>query len=224
MRILVIEDYTPLRTSLVRGLRENGYVVEGVADGDEGFWQAREVAYDVIVLDLMLPGKDGLTILKELRAERNPARILVLTAKDTVPDRVTGLDAGADDYLVKPFAYAEFLARVQALVRRRHDLGASRLEIGDLVVDLAARTAARDGRTLDLTAREFALLEFLALRKGRVQSREQIWENIYDANAELNSNVVDVFVGTLRRKLEADDGPRLIHTRRGMGYVLEERP
>jgi len=178
----------------------------------------------VIVLDLMLPGKDGLSILRDLRAEKNPARVLVLTAKDTVPDRVTGLEAGADDYLVKPFAYAEFLARVQALVRRRHDLGSSRLAIGDLVVDLAARTARRGGRTLDLTAREFALLEFLALRRGRVQSRAQIWENIYDANAELNSNVVDVFVGTLRRKLEEDGGPRLIHTRRGMGYVLEERP
>jgi len=223
LRILVVEDYRPLRVSLVRGLRENGYAVDGVAEGEDGLLWAREVEYDVVVLDLMLPGLDGMAILRKLRREKHPARVLILTAKDTVPDRVAGLDAGADDYLTKPFAYAEFLARIQALVRRRHDLVSMKLEVGDLAIDLATRKAYRDGRLIDLTAREYDLLECLALRRGRVLSRSQIWNNIYDANAELNSNVVDVFVGTLRRKLEQDGEPRLIHTRRGMGYVLEVR-
>jgi DNA-binding response OmpR family regulator len=224
MRILVIEDYPPLRDSLVRGLREAGYAVDAEGDGEEGLWLAMEVDYDVIVLDLMLPKMDGLTVLKRLRAGDHPARVLILTARDTVPDRVAGLNQGADDYLVKPFAYSEFLARVQALIRRRYDIGSPIIEVGELVIDLPSRTVRQAGRTVELTAREYALLEFLALRKGRVQSRTEIWEHIYDVNAEPNSNVIDVYIRMLRKKLERDGLPRLIHTRRGMGYVLESSP
>ncbi|MCB1163587.1 response regulator transcription factor [bacterium] len=223
MRVLVIEDYRPLRDSLTRGLREAGYAVDAVADGETGQWRALDGDYDVIVLDLMLPGIDGLSILRELRAARKAARVLILTAKDTVADRVAGLEQGADDYLVKPFAYREFLARVQALVRRRHDLNGTSIAVGDLILDLQARTATRAGSPLELSAREFALLEFLVVRRGRVQSRTEIWEHLYDFNAEPNSNVIDVYVGMLRRKLERDGLPRLIHTRRGMGYVLEPK-
>ena len=223
MRVLVIEDYRPLRDSLTRGLREAGYAVDAVADGETGQWRALDGDYDVIVLDLLLPGIDGLSILRELRAARKAARVLILTAKDTVADRVAGLEQGADDYLVKPFAYREFLARVQALVRRRHDLNGTSIAVGDLILDLQARTATRAGSPLELSAREFALLEFLVVRRGRVQSRTEIWEHLYDFNAEPNSNVIDVYVGMLRRKLERDGLPRLIHTRRGMGYVLEPK-
>lgn len=224
MRLLLVEDYDPLRRSVAQGLREAGFAVDAVADGEDALRRAGATEYDVVVLDLMLPQVDGLTVLRNLRARKHPARVLILTAKDVVSDRVAGLDAGADDYLVKPFAFEELLARVKALVRRRYTEGATAIRVGDLLIDLGARRAERGGNSLDLTAREYALLEFLALRAGQVVSRDEIWEHTYDFAASPGSNVVDVYIGHLRRKLEEHGRPRLIHTRRGMGYVLEEQP
>jgi DNA-binding response OmpR family regulator len=221
MRVLVVEDYTPLRESVTCALEEAGYAVDAAADGHEGLWHALSAEHDAIVLDIMLPGLDGLAVLSRLRAEGHPTPVLLLTAKDTVADRVRGLDAGADDYRVKPFALLELLAWVRALVRRGKGVADPTIRVGDLAVDTAGRAASRGGRNLDLTAREYAVLELLALRAGKVVSREEVWRHVYDFAAEIESNVVDVYIGYLRRKTEAGGGTRLIHTRRGQGYVLQ---
>ena len=222
MKILLIEDYEPIRTSVAKGLAEAGFAVDATGDGEEGLWYARGGDYDVIILDLMLPKVDGLTILGRLREHENPASVIILTARDTVEDRVKGLDLGADDYLVKPFAFEELLARVRALVRRKYDARSPAIRVADLEIDTSSRTVRRAGRTMDLTAREYAILEFLALRAGQVVTRTELWEHIYDFNAEPDSNVIDVYVGRLRKRLERGKRPRLIHTRRGLGYVLGE--
>lgn len=222
MRILVIEDYELLRESVAQGLREAGFAVDTAATGPQGLWQAQGEAYDVIILDLMLPGMDGLTILKKLREKKNAAHVLILTAKDAPHDRVRGLDHGADDYLTKPFVFAELAARVRALVRRKYDARAPILRVGDLALDTAARTAWRAGREVELSAREYALLELLALRAGQVVTRTEIWGHVYEMDSAADSNVVDVFIGHLRKKIEQPGLPRLIHTRRGHGYVLKE--
>ena len=224
MKLLLVEDYDPLRKSLAKGLRESGFAVDATADGKEGLWYARTGEYDVIVLDLMLPGMDGLSILRELRRGESATAVLILTAKDTVADRVRGLDLGADDYLVKPFAFAELLARVRALVRRRYEARSPIVRVADLEIDTTARTARRGGEAIDLTGREYAMLELLAMRAGEVVTRTEIWDHVYDFNAEPNSNVIDVTIGHLRKRLERDGLPRLIHTRRGLGYVLREAP
>ena len=220
MRVLVIEDFELLRDSICQGLREAGYAVDAAADGQTGLWHAQSAQYDVIVLDLMLPGIDGLTLMRRLRAGGSATHILILTAKDTTADRIRGLDAGADDYLVKPFEFGELLARVRALVRREYKAKNPLLRIADLVIDTAARTVQRADQRLDLTPREYALLEFLALRQGQVITRTEIWEHVYEFNSEASSNVVDVFIGHLRRKVDLPGLIRLIHTRRGHGYLL----
>jgi DNA-binding response OmpR family regulator len=222
MRVLLIEDYVPLRRSVAQGLREAGYAVDATGDGEEGLWYASGSDYDAIILDLMLPKVDGLTILRRLREKKDPVHVLILTARDTLEDRVRGLNLGADDYLVKPFAFRELLARVRALVRRRYGAKETVLRVADLEVDTVSRTARRGGRSIPLTAREYALLEFLALRTGRPASRTEIWDHLYDFAAEPRSNVVDVYISRLRRKLERGGAPSLLHTRRGMGYVLGE--
>ncbi len=222
MKILVIEDYEPIRTSVAQGFREAGFAVDATGDGEEGLWYARGGDYDVIILDLMLPKVDGLTILGRLREHENPASVLILTAKDTVQDRVKGLDLGADDYLVKPFAFEELLARVRALVRRKYEARSPVISVADLEIDTSARTVRRAGRAVELTAREYAILEFLALRVGQVVTRTEIWDHIYDFDAEPGSNVIDVTVGHLRKRLQRGKRPPLIHTRRGVGYVLGE--
>ena len=220
MRLLLVEDDRPLREALRQGLEEAGFAVDASADGEEGLWYARSNAYDVIVLDLMLPGIDGLTILSRLRREGSAVPILILTARDTVADRVRGLDLGADDYLVKPFAFAELLARVRAMVRRGYDHKDPVIRVEDLEIDTAGRTVRRGERRIDLSAREYALLEFLAVRTGQVVSRTDIWEHIYDFHSDPESNVVDVYIGHLRRKIERPGLSKLIHTRRGQGYLL----
>jgi DNA-binding response OmpR family regulator len=222
MRVLLVEDYPPLRKSVAKGLQEAGFAVDAAGDGGEGLWYARSNEYDVIVLDLMLPRVDGLTVLRRLREAGSAVPVLVLTAKDTVADRVTGLDAGADDYLVKPFAFAELLARVRALVRRGYESRSPVIRVCDLEINTSTRVVRRGGQVIDLTAREYSLLEFLALRAGQVVTRTEIWEHLYDFAAECASNVTDVYVLYLRRKLERGGRPRLIHTRRGVGYVLGE--
>ena len=220
MRVLVVEDFAILRDSVCLGLREAGYAVDEAADGEAGLSSAQINDYDVIVLDLMLPRLDGLTVLQRLRRARNRTHVLILTAKDTAIDRVAGLDAGADDYLVKPFAFAELLARVRALVRRRYDAKSPLIQIGDMTIDTTRRTVERDGTTIELSEREYALLHLLAVRAGQVVTRTEIWEHVYDANATAESNVVDAFIRLLRRKIERPHLPPLIHTRRGHGYML----
>lgn len=221
MRVLVVEDETPLRDALRQGLAEAGFAVDASADGEDGLWHARTSPYDVIVLDLMLPRVDGLSILGRLREEGNSVPVLILTARDTVADRVKGLDRGADDYLVKPFAFAELLARIRAMVRRGYNNKDPVLRVGDLEIDTTAKSVRCGATSIDLTAREYALLEFLAARAGEVVTRTDIWEHVYDLHSEPESNVVDVYIGHLRRKIERAGCARLIHTRRGQGYVLE---
>jgi DNA-binding response OmpR family regulator len=223
MRVLLIEDYEPLRRSLQQGLREAGYAVDATGSGEEGLGLALANPYDALVLDLMVPEVDGLTILRRLRAAGSRAGVLIVTARDQVPDRVGGLDLGADDYLVKPFAFDELLARLRSVIRRRYGTAANLLRVGDLELDAGARTVKKGGQAVALSARELALLEYLVLRRGQVVSRAEIWEHVYDFAAEPSSNVVDVYVGYLRRKLGdgQGEGPRLIHTHRGLGYSIE---
>jgi DNA-binding response OmpR family regulator len=223
MRVLIIEDFGPLREALVQGLQEAGFAVDAADNGESGLWKARSNEHDVIILDLMLPKVDGLTILKTLRAAACPAHVLVLTARDAASDRILGLDAGADDYLVKPFVFGELLARVRALVRRKYDTKATIIRIADLEIDLTRRKVRRAGAAVDLSGREYTLLEYLAVNANRVVSRTEIWQHLYDANAALESNVIDVFIGLVRKKIERPGLPRLLHTRRGQGYMLADR-
>ena len=220
MRVLLVEDYAPIQRSVARGLREAGFAVDVTGQGEEGFWYASVNDYDVVVLDLMLPGMDGLTMLQRLRSEGRTAHVLILTAKDTVADRVRGLDFGADDYLVKPFAFQELLARVRALARRAYCSKNPWLEIEDLRIETSSQRVWRGKEQVFLTAREYAILEYLAMRTEEVVSRTDIWDHVYEFNSEADSNVVDVYIGYLRKKLERADRPVLIHTLRGRGYLL----
>jgi DNA-binding response OmpR family regulator len=220
MRVLVIEDQERLRNWLQKGLKEADFVVDAAADGNEGLWYTQGNVYDVIILDLMLPGVDGLSILRQLREAGRQDQVLILTAKDTVPDRVRGLDRGADDYLTKPFAFEELLARVRALVRRGYGQHSADIAVGDLRIDPAKRQVWRGAREIELRAMEYKLLEYLARRAGETVSRTDIWEHLYDFGSETASNVVDVYIGALRRKLDRPGEKSLIQTRRGLGYVL----
>jgi two-component system copper resistance phosphate regulon response regulator CusR len=224
MRVLVAEDHASLARSIANGLREEGYAVDLTFDGDEALRYAQDNPYDCIVLDVMMPGKTGWQIVESLRRKGSTTPILFLTARDTVEDRVKGLNLGADDYLVKPFSFDELLARVRAIIRRGHNRPSQMLKIADLEIDTAAKVVRRGDQPITLSAREYALLEYLALRSGEVVSRSEIWEHLYDQNDETVSNVVDVYIGYLRSKIDRDHELKLIHTRRGMGYVLSETP
>ena len=221
MRLLVIEDHAPLREGLCQYLREAGYLVDSQSDGEEGLWAAEGGEYDVVLLDLMLPGLDGTTILRRLRAMENPVHILVISARDGLEDRLEVLDAGADDYLVKPFPLAEALARVRALLRRSFVKKSPVMKVDDLELDPLRRTAKRGGRPIELTGLEYRLLEYLCYRVGEVVTRTDIWEHVFEDGMGGSSNAVDVYIGYLRKKLNAGELPDLIHTRRGQGYVLD---
>jgi two-component system, OmpR family, copper resistance phosphate regulon response regulator CusR len=217
MRVLVVEDYKPVRDSVAKGLREAGFGVDVAGDGGEGLWMAENNEYDVIVLDLMLPKVSGLDVLSRLRQAGCQTHVLVLTARGDLEDRVRGLELGADDYLPKPFAFKELLARVRALVRREYRRKSPTLVVGELRLDTAAQRVWVGDEEKTLTAREYALLEYLVMRQGEVVSRTDIWNHLYDWLSAATSNVVDVYIGYLRKKLAS---PSLIQTVRGRGYSV----
>ncbi len=220
MRILLIEDDAHLAGVIARGLREQSYAVDLASDGEQALYCAAVNQYDLVVLDVLMPIKNGYTVCRELRASGFRAPILMLTALDSVDDRVAGLDSGADDYLPKPFDFRELLARLRALLRRSDVVRPAVASVADLTLDTASHRVTRAGRTIGLTAKEYALLEFLVLNQDRVVGREEIAQHVWDENFDPLSNTIDVYVRRLRHKLDADPGRRLIHTRRGEGYIL----
>ncbi|HEV2764448.1 MAG TPA: response regulator transcription factor [Pyrinomonadaceae bacterium] len=220
MRILLVEDEPDAARMLAKGLREEAYAVDVAGDGERALELAFVNDYDLVILDVMLPGKGGFEVCRELRASGSAVPVLMLTARDAVEDRVEGLDSGADDYLPKPFDFDELLARVRALLRRKPALYPEVIRVADLSIDTRARRATRAGREVDLTAKEFALLEYLARRAGEVVGRADIAEHVWDDSYDPFSKVIDVFIQRLRRKVDGRAGPKLIRTRRGEGYML----
>jgi DNA-binding response OmpR family regulator len=220
MRVLLVEDHRPLVRALKQGLEEEQFAVDVAYDGEEGSYKAQTANYDVIILDVMLPKEDGLSLLRRWRQAGLMTHVLLLTARGGLEDKVRGLDTGADDYLTKPFQLEELLARLRALVRRGHQVKDPVLRVHDLEIDTAARTVKRGSKQIHLTPREFALLQFLAFHQGRVVSRSMIWEHLYDEEDENTSNVVDVYIRYLRNKIDKDFKVPLILTRWGEGYLL----
>jgi len=220
MRVLVAEDARPMAEALAKGLREQGYAVDIAFDGETALIQAEINQYDAIVLDVMLPRRDGFAICRALRAQGAKMPVLMLTARDSVEDRVTGLDAGADDYLIKPFAFKELLARLRALLRRHGDPRPPQLRVADLMLDTASREVRRGRRAIRLTTKEYALLEFLMLHAGEVVSRESISEHVWDESFDPFSNLIEVYIQRLRKKIDEGEAVKLIQTRRGAGYIL----
>jgi two-component system OmpR family response regulator len=216
MRALVVEDQSDLLRTLAHTLREDGFAVDVAADGGEGLWKALETDYDAVVLDVMLPRVSGWEVLRRLRQTKKTP-VLMLTARDSVPDRIRGLNSGADDYLTKPCDLDELLARLRALIRRSVGQPKPLIEVGPILLDLAARTVSREGLPVSLTAREYALVEFLVLRRGKVVSRSALYEHLFDDGEDTQSNLIDVHVYNLRKKF----GPDFISTRRGMGYCIK---
>jgi DNA-binding response OmpR family regulator len=220
VRVLLVEDYKPLVRALRQGLEEEGFAVDVAYDGEEGDFKANSAEYDAIILDLMLPKEDGLSLLQRWRRKGKQTHVLVLTARGSLEEKVRGLDIGADDYLTKPFELEELLARLRALIRRGHQAKDPVLRILDLEIDTAARTVKRAGQPIHLTPREYSLLHFLAYHRGKVVSRSMIWEHLYDEHDENTSNVVDVYIRYLRNKIDKGFEPPLIMTRWGEGYQL----
>ncbi len=222
MRVLVVEDDPKIASFVVKGLRQSGFAVDHSADGDEAHTMTRTVQYDAAVVDIMLPGTDGLRLVQQWRREGVRTPVIFLSAKASVDDRVRGLQAGADDYLAKPFAFSELLARVQALIRRASQpTETTRLEVGGLAVDLLTREVVRNGQRIELQPREYSLLELLLRHAGRVVTKTMILERVYDYSFDPQTNVVDVLVSRLRQKVDRDFPDKLIHTLRGVGYVLK---
>ncbi len=222
MRILLVEDDTRIASFVSKGLRENSYAVDVAPDGEEGLFLASINAYDAIILDVMLPVKDGFAVCRELRRENVKTPVLMLTARDAIDDKIVGLDAGADDYLTKPFEFRELLARLRALLRRGGEVRPPKIIIGDLEIDTVSQKVRRGGREIFLTTKEYALLEYLAREKGKVLGRAAIAEHVWDENFDAFSNLIDVYIRRLRSKMDEGFDVQLIHTRRGAGYVLEE--
>jgi DNA-binding response OmpR family regulator len=223
MRLLLAEDDAQLGRTLTKGLRQEAYAVDIVADGESAMSQALINEYDIIILDVMMPRRDGFSVCRELRRHGRGTPVLMLTARDTITDKITGLDSGGDDYLTKPFEFAELLARLRALLRRRtSDLLDAEVRIGSLRVNMASHTVDRAGRTIVLTTKEFALLAFLARHQGHVVSRAEICAHVWDDNHDPYSNAIEVYINRLRRKIDSVSDAPLIHTRRGAGYMLAE--
>lgn len=224
MRILIVEDERQIAAFLERGLKEEGYAIDVVYNGNDALDWAAAVEYDGIVLDVMLPGRDGFSVCRELRARGSKTPVLMLTARDTVDDRVTGLDIGADDYLVKPFAFKELVARLRAVTRRQTDTRLVELQVGDLTLNTLTHTAQRGERRIELTAKEYNLLEFLMRNPNRVLTRTQIAEHVWNLDFLSESNVVDVYIRYLRRKIDDEPDLKLIKTVRGSGYLISDDP
>lgn len=220
MRVLLVEDDTRIARFVAKGLREQSYAVDAVITGDDALYQVAINSYDVVILDVMIPAPDGFAVCKELRRAGHRTPVLMLTARDAVEDRVRGLDCGADDYLTKPFEFRELLARLRALLRRPSALQSSTLSIADLVVDTAAQAVSRSGHFISLTAKEYALVEFLARNAGRVVGRAEIAEHVWDEEFDPFSNLIEVYVNRVRRKIDTKGAKPLLHTRRGAGYIL----
>ncbi len=220
MRILLVEDQHDAAEILVKGLREQGYAVDHAVDGDEADFKASVNPYDLVILDVMLPRKSGFDVCRDLRAAGSDVPILILTARDGVEERIRGLDLGADDYMVKPYEYPELLARVRGLLRRRTARSQEAVSVADLYIEIATRKVRRAGKTIELTAKEFALLEYLARRQGEVVSRRDIASQVWDDSHDAFSNLIEIYLGRLRKKIDSGHPVALLHTRRGAGYIL----
>jgi DNA-binding response OmpR family regulator len=220
MRVLLVEDESRIAHFVAKGLREQSYAVDVVGSGEEALYQAAINTYDLVILDVMIPAPDGFAVCRELRNTGHRMPILMLTARDAVEDRIEGLDRGADDYLTKPFEFRELLARMRALLRRPTSLQSARLVVADLIVDTVGQTVSRGGQTIPMTAKEYALLEFLARNAGRVVGRAEIAEHVWDETFDPFSNLIEVYVNRVRRKIDADSSKPLLHTRRGAGYLF----
>jgi DNA-binding response OmpR family regulator len=223
MRILLVEDDPRMAGVIAKGLREHSYAVDVAQDGEAGLYQAAINDYDVIVLDVLLPKRDGYEVCRELRTHGNTTPLLMLTARASIDDRVTGLDAGADDYLTKPFSFRELLARIHALLRRDSQLRPDVFEIGDLIIDSISHRVTRANHEIQLTAKEYALLEYLARRAGQLVSRAEIAAHVWDEMFDPFSNTIEVYINRLRKKIDEQHPVKLLHTRRGEGYMLESR-
>ena len=222
MRVLLVEDDNRIANFVAKGLRENSYAVDIASDGDEAIYMASINSYDIFILDINLPKKDGFDVCSELRESGNKKPILMLTARDALDDRISGLDIGADDYLTKPFEFRELLARVRALLRRQNEIRPPQIVISDLQIDTSSRTVHRGGRQIELTTKEYSLIEFLAINKGKVVGREEISEHVWDDTFDPFSNLIEVYIKRLRTKLDEGFDVQLIQTRRGTGYILND--
>lgn len=221
MRLLLVEDDERIARFVAKGLRENAYAVDVAANGEDALYQAEINTYDLIILDVMIPGKNGFEVCRELRANGANLPILMLTARDAVEDRIAGLDTGADDYLTKPFEFGELLARLRALLRRRSEVLPSKITVGNLEIDTSGQKVWRDGEEISMTAKEYALLEYFARNVGRVVGREEISDHVWDETFDPFSNLIEVYVNRLRQKIDENTASSLIQTRRGAGYILE---
>ncbi|MFM9903228.1 MAG: response regulator transcription factor [Pyrinomonadaceae bacterium] len=222
MRVLLVEDDSRIAAFVARGLRENSYAVDVAADGDEAVYMASINTYDLFILDINLPKKDGFEVCSEIREAGNSKPILMLTARDAVDDRIVGLDTGADDYLTKPFEFRELLARLRALLRRQSEVRIPKIIIDDLEIDTISQNVRRGGKQIDLTTKEYSLIEFLAFNKGKVVGREEISEHVWDDTFDPFSNLIEVYIKRLRKKLDEGHAVQLIQTRRGSGYILDD--
>jgi DNA-binding response OmpR family regulator len=223
MRVLLVEDDPRIARFVAKGLREQSYAVDTVATGESALYEAAVNTYDVVILDVMIPAPDGFAVCRELRKSGQRMPILMLTARDAVEDRISGLDSGADDYLTKPFEFGELLARLRALLRRTGELRPAQIAVADLIVDTVGQRVTRGGKSISFTAKEYALLEFLARNEGRVVGRAEIAEHVWDEEFDPFSNLIEVYVNRVRRKIDAPPRKPLLHTRRGAGYILSQQ-
>ena len=222
MRILVVEDEKDLNNIITKHLKKNNFSVDSVFNGEEALEYLEYGTYDLIVLDIMLPKLNGYEVVKKLRENKNETAVLMLTARDSIDDKIKGLDLGADDYLIKPFDFGELLARIRALVRRKYGNISNTMEIDDLCIDIAKKTVVRGGKNIELTGKEYEVLEYLIQNKGHVLSRDKIRDSVWDYGYEGESNIIDVLIKNIRKKIDIGNSKQLIHTKRGLGYVLKE--
>ena len=222
MKILLAEDEVDLNNVVTRYLKKNRYSVDSVLDGEEALDYLEYSEYDLVILDIMMPKVDGFEVIKKLRDKGNHTSVLMLTARDSADDKVKGLDLGADDYIVKPFDFNELMARIRAVVRRKYGNSSNKLVIGDLILDISEKSVTRAGKQIELTGKEYEVLEYLMQSKNRILSREQIKEHVWDFDYEGDSNIIDVLIKNIRKKIDIEDGKQIIYTKRGLGYVIKE--